>query len=396
MTYKIPTFEQALNLVVDNPDIFNHKIEEIDTHKFHIFSYRLANYEDFENNKDQGAYEMRGITYLEKDGAHSDEIVCYPHLHKFFNIDQGGIQNSLKHLLSEEISLVQTKEDGSMMVPIVVDKKIYWKTQRTFTNEQTEAAEILTNAGIRSFIIECFQAGHIPIFEYVSPFNQIVLNYKLSELRLLQVRDINTGEYIDLDYVHARAEYYNIAYASAIEYIAEQVPGSGLQGFVDHLETVEGIEGYILTFKSSHKVKAKTAEYFRLHRLLTENLNAENCLVEWVLDGVIDDMLCQVPEKDPRRLRALDISNHVRHQISKIETVICTVIDKHNRLSRKDFAIRFQNHAFFSILMRCYLLFQDNDFEYSPIIIEYLRKKTHKLESAREWLKDTGYVEKMV
>lgn len=396
MNYKIPTFEQAVNLVELNPDCFNHKIEEVDGHTFHIFSYRLANYEDFESNKDLGAYEMRGITYRH-DGTGG--YVCYPHLHKFFNISQGGIENSLKELSSQNINLVQTKEDGSMMVPIVVNEKIYWKTQRTFDNEQTEAAKKLCYVPMRTFIIDCFQADLIPIFEYVSPFNQIVLNYNTSELRLLQVRDIKTGEYKDMSTFISLAKSYNINVASVIGVL--EIPRQGhkheeLQNIVNYLEVAEGIEGYILTFDNGHKVKAKTAEYFRLHRLLTENLNAENCLVEWVLDGVIDDMLCQVPEKDPRRLRALDIAIHVREYIFDMNKDICKVFDANYQLSRKDFAIKFQKHAFFSILMRYYLRYHEGIYEYDDIIIEYLKKKTNKLEAAREWLRSTGYVEELV
>lgn len=389
MEFQLPTFEQAMKMVETN-EAFLHKMEEVDGFKVHIFNYRLANYTDFQ---EFGALEMRGLTFLEYGGKEFDVLKKYErfiHLHKFFNHgEQGGFEG----IEDSPIQSVQVKEDGSMIVPIYFPNgNIHCKTRGTFFSEQAEWANktVAENEALRNFIQNTCGEHYQPVFEFVSPFNQIVLLYDKPELRLLQIRNRGTGEYMDLANNPMPDDL-------DIKISARGLPNGGLQDYLDLAETKSGIEGWVVQFENGHMVKIKTAEYVSLHHLLTENLTRENEIISWILNETIDDVLGQVPDTDMRKDYALDIAKFLRYHINQWVDELHEIVkgvDPKSKDSRKNFAILNKSHFLFSVMMRCYGE-KVNGFYTKEIVFEYLKhfllKKTNKWGVAQDFLRNLGF-----
>ena len=114
----------------------------------------------------------------------------------FFNFGQGGEEEAKNF---GEIAYVQSKEDGSMILPhLLPSGRIFCKTRKTFSSDQALMANHLIdkNDYLKEFITTQLLKDIVPIFELVGPFNKIVLDYPQTELILLHLRNNKTGEYI--------------------------------------------------------------------------------------------------------------------------------------------------------------------------------------------------------
>lgn len=136
--------------------------------------------------------ECRGLIFY-PDGR----IMSRP-FHKFFNINEReetqthAIDMMMQHVIME-------KMDGSMIRPILVDGYVRWASKMGITSVAMQAEEFVAkNTRYKDFAIWCISEGLTPIFEWTSPFNQIVLPYEKENLTLLAVRDNLTGEYLKI------------------------------------------------------------------------------------------------------------------------------------------------------------------------------------------------------
>lgn len=394
----LPEFKDCMAVVEAN-DAFTHKVEEVDGLKFHIFNYRLANYEDFQ--KYPGAIEMRGLTFLEYQdpGDASGRGVLYQrflHLHKFFNLGQGD-ENEAARFCGQKITRVQNKEDGSMIVPIVVNGKIYCKTRGTFFSEMALDSNkmIAADDRLRDFILINDAQGMALVFEYVGPYNQIVLRYQEKELRLLQMRDKTTGRYVQFDDTAINVWAVNFGLQVAPQLIIPE--GGGLGFWVSEAQEGIDFEGYVITFENGHIIKLKTDWYVHLHHLLTENLTRENELIKLILEEKLDDVLAQVPQDDIRRLYALDISKWLRHEIRDIAQITYGNVQAQYSGDRKSFALKFLKHPFFSMMMKMVDLENQSQLNKNSafdIVRVYVLKLTDKWLKAQKFLKDAGFYSK--
>jgi RNA ligase len=136
--------------------------------------------------------ECRGLKFYP-----SGEIAARP-FHKFFNI--GEREETQPHVLNfGSDHTIMTKADGSMLHPILIDSDIRWCTKAGIT-EVSEIAERFVENGrkYRYFALACIERQLTPIFEYVGPYNKVVLDYKEENMVLLAVRQNITGNYMDI------------------------------------------------------------------------------------------------------------------------------------------------------------------------------------------------------
>lgn len=118
-----------------------------------------------------------------------------------------------------EIVRVANKDDGSAIRFLILNGELVAKTKFSLEAEQTAMAMAVVNgdANLKAFILKTLESGLTALFEIVSPFNKVVLTYKETELRLLQLRDDESGEYLDIYNHPIVAEYPRVK-------LAEQEP----------------------------------------------------------------------------------------------------------------------------------------------------------------------------
>lgn len=133
--------------------------------------------------------ECRGLKFFP-----NGEIGARP-FHKFFNVGEREETQPHEIVMSQSHTIME-KLDGSMIHPMMVNGYIRWMTKMGITEVSMQAEEfIVKNTKYKNFSAWCINEGLTPIFEWTSPFNQIVLPYEKENLTLLAVRDNITGEY---------------------------------------------------------------------------------------------------------------------------------------------------------------------------------------------------------
>jgi T4 RnlA family RNA ligase len=206
--YFLPTYIECRKICDSNDNfLFYESKTNIDGYNVSIFNYRLAQYSDFINPLKDGssinALELRGLTFVfRKDGSLYKRYLL---LDKFFNLEQTPC--SMYSVVKDyKIKNIYNKEDGSIASFVrLPNGKVLGRSKTSFQSDQAiEIQKIYEKDGqIKQFVDFCIDEDIVPIFEYVSPTNRIVVPYANTELILLRMRDNKTGEYLNInDFAH--------------------------------------------------------------------------------------------------------------------------------------------------------------------------------------------------
>lgn len=374
MKYFIPTYQEAVNMTAGTEDLFYSSETIIDGYKIVTFNYRLAQYNDFINPPGgvENAFEMRGLTFVfNLDGTLYKKYLL---LDKFFNLNQvpSTLYSEVKDL---EIDNIYSKEDGSVISFIKLPNgRISAKTKMSFEADQALGANLVysENSKLKSFIDFTLNNDITAIFEYVAPDNRVVLKYYERDLILLRLRDNNTGEYLNLGDFYDKLE--GISVADKINYTLGEL--------INLAKTETDIEGWVVQFIGGKMIKIKTEWYFSLHHLITEDIHRENLLIGHILDENIDDILSKIDLNDTS---TIDRINYITEVVQKwIKLKILSVNETYliyEKLGRKEFGKNYSKNPDFTFVMA-----KVSNKDVYEKIIEYLKKVTYRLESARTWL----------
>ena len=387
----IPTYEQCEEICRQNT-AFRRKEEVIDGYKVVQYTYFLAQFTDFDRPfKDCAvkAFELRGLTFIQQDDGTWERNLM---LHKFFNLNQTeGYQ--LQDVQDKKIIRVQDKKDGSLIRFVrLPNGSILAKTKFSFQSDQAVAAQRMydSDPSLAAFVDATLDRNLAAMFEYVSPLNRIVLAYSRSDLILLQLRDEKTGEYVNDLVSHKLVRRYNVRFSTE----QETLP---LNEYIKLAETLEDVEGWVIQFDDGQTIKIKTAWYFAKHRLLTEDVNRENIIVEYVLNDDIDDVIAQIPTVNvEEREHVEEIARLVSKYVNKTADYVYNIVVAYEkkllkemkdwRKSRKDFVMSHRDNRYFSILMK---LFERNSFENALTLVKAdVTKQTKSLEAARAFIEE--------
>ena len=384
----IPTYEQCVEICKSNDVIFYETKHQVDGYDISIFNYRLSSYNDFINpvpGKDWDARELRGYTFVfNKDGS-----LCrrYLLMDKFWNLNQVP-ETQYDIVKNKKIVRVTNKEDGSLLTFIELPNgKIITKTKAGLDNEQTVLVNdlISKNETLSKFVKYCLDLDVIPMFEFVSFRNRIVLNYSEEKLILIKVRDNKTGKYINLE-----------EFVKNSRFDIEIVPSenfTSLDEMIKLSETIIDKEGWVVEFEDGQMIKIKSLWYFIHHQLLTEKLNQENAIIQLILDEQIDDMYAQLDEKrDTQKIEWINnIQSIVLKYIDKTRKEVLELVSKYegdltkskedNKDFIKKFAILYNKEPLFGIAIS---FISGKDLMRS--IVDMTKRKTNHLEEARNFL----------
>lgn len=209
--------------------------------------YQYTEFTQFESLWNNCTLNARGIVF-DNDGVLVQR--CMP---KFFNHDEPDGIKVEKLMLKEQIGVVQEKLDGSL-IKITKDEKhgLVITSKASFNSDQAKMAKEIVDENNYSF-----KEGWTYHFELIHPDNQIVLNYgDEKKLVLLAIIDNKTGKDIDV-------------YSHELRFEKPQLYELGVLLNVNALNKNGLHEGVVVNY-GSYRLKYKTDEYIRLHRIVTE------------------------------------------------------------------------------------------------------------------------------
>lgn len=324
-------FEELMELTNVSESFFYKDFNYIDGAIYRIFNYRLAGWEEFQTL--EGAKESRGIMYRQNDNM-DWELVAMP-MEKFFNAHEGAVKHNWENPMS-----IMVKEDGSLISSYIdVNGNLGLKTKGALSSVQAhESMEWLR--GYPEYYEDIRQVtsnGFTINFEWVSPTNRIVLSYGQPELIILNFRNRENGSYSTINYIKEEV----LGRSSVLEeFMVESiVPETDtVEEFVNSIQNMTEIEGFVIQKECGEYVKVKTEEYLVLHKT-KDSVSNPKALFEVVIEDASDDL---------RTIFADD--ENVLQLINKMEKVVIPMYNRmvnrveaffsvNRNLDRKEFAI---------------------------------------------------------
>ena len=229
--------------------------------------------------------ECRGLIF-----AADGNIMSRP-FHKFFNVNERA-ETQTHEIDMSQPHVIMEKMDGSMIRPILVDGYLRLATKMGVTNVAMDAEAWLAaqDPSLKEWMRQCVEFGVTPIFEWVSPFNQIVLAYEEADLVYLGSRDNVTGEYFMFaDVPFTTVPRYGSMEGNIVDYVARQ-------------RGKEGREGDIIRFADGHMLKVKNDWYVRIHKTVDRIVFDRN-IVNLIINEEVDDVVPMLPVVQVNRVR---------------------------------------------------------------------------------------------
>lgn len=326
---------------------------------YRIFSYRLASYTDF---MQPDALEGRGIMFELDTSGQPVRLACRP-MHKFFNLNENPSTMNLD-LSQNNIEIVMDKADGSLISAWTDHNgKLQLKSKTSLFSDQvqmawkvlnSEPSRLTTTPEGETFDIsllgrlkEAASTGKVTVnMEYVGPDNRIVLGYLKPELRVLNCRDIESGEYD-----------FGMHYWSQHPFYAYQAGCWNNDLDLDKIKADQGYEGVVVVLSSGEWFKLKTDWYATLHHT-KDSINSKRRLFECVINEATDDLKAMFSEDALAMKQIVDMEALVIPQYNHFLKVVNDFYGVNKDLDRKSYAIKGQQELrreLFSQAMNLYL-----------------------------------------
>lgn len=374
----LPSYNECVEMCEKNDSPFYEAKVIVDGYNVSLFNYRLASSSDFKTYKSR---EMRGICFVfNKDGSLFKRFIL---LEKFFNLNQ--VPESMYSVVKDyKIKAISNKEDGSIASFVKLpNDKIVGKSKMGFDNEQADGINRVykNNKDVNSFVKWCLDNDIVPIFEYVSASNRIVLRYTNEELILLRLRDNKTGKHLNI--------IDHLDKLGSIRIAPFEDDHKDLDSLISNVTNSIDKEGVVVQSEDSfgndffYKIKGKW--YCERHGLLTNDIYREHIIIGYILDDKIDDILGQIPEDE----------KEAHERIEKIIAIVKRVIDEKVQdikksyqvyldmgSNNKEYALKFyKKEPNFGYVMQ--MAKGQDPYELAK---EWLRDKTKRLMIARDFL----------
>lgn len=255
-----------------------------------VINYVVAMADTFDMT---GADDLSGAIRRECRGLIFDaegKVMSRP-FHKWFNVNEREETQAHSVDMSQP-HVVMEKMDGSMIRPILVDGYLRLATKMGVTEVAMDAEAWLAaqDPSLKEWLCHCVEDNVTPIFEWVSPFNQIVLAYEEADLVYLGTRGNVTGAYVmDTSCPFNVVPRYGSVEGNIIEYI-------------DRQRGREGREGDIIRFADGHMLKIKCDWYVRIHKTL-DRVKFDRNIVDLIINENIDDAIPMLPQEQIDRIR---------------------------------------------------------------------------------------------
>ena len=342
----------SLMALTEDSKVFFYK----DYGPFRVFNYRLSSYSEFLR---KAALDCRGTTFFMKEGA-TPLLVCRP-LPKFFNLAENPFTMDIPHaeILNAQVFY---KEDGSIISTYLNPEtgEVRLKSKQNLFSEQSEAANYLLHTKYeksRNVIQTLVNEGWTFNFEYVAPTNRIVLEYPVSELRFLALRNNRTGQIKTSDWFMEDNMFVDWNIPSAPAFDMSTVYG------IQDIKALDNMEGVVIYMPNGIIAKQKTDWYCSLHHL-KDSVSSERRLFESIIDERVDDVKAMFTEDSVTIDRITAMENKIIPVYNEIVNTVESFYESNKELDRKSYAILGQQTLgrLFSLGM-CMWLKKEVDFK---------------------------------
>jgi T4 RnlA family RNA ligase len=229
---------------------------------------------------------------------------------------------------------------------------------------------------LKQWLRWCIDTDVTPIFEWVSPFNQIVLAYEEADLVLLAIRDNETGEY----HMPDACPFNTVPRYGSMD-------GNILE-YVDRQRGKEGREGDIIRFMDGHMLKVKNDWYVRIHKTI-DRVKFDRNIVDLIINENVDDVIPMLPQEQVDRIRDFETRFWEAFVATEDRLAVyqtgCRLL-YHN--DRKRIALEFvptlENKADASFIFRML-----DGHEFRDLMIDHIRKNISsntKWDKCAEWM----------
>jgi len=287
------------------------------------------------------ALECRGIVFDNETG----HCVCRP-LEKFFNV--GERADTQKHLLDFDNCQIFEKRDGSMVTPVFLDGKLFWKSKKSFSSDVAIKAANTATEGVETLSHLFYSMGYTAIFEYTHPEHQIVIDYGSDpRFTLLAARHNDTGEYLPYTALKTFATFYK---ENCIQCYTHTL---SVDAMFEQMETIKDFEGYVVQLANGIRVKQKSSWYLKMHVIMTAL--RERDIAKAVIDETLDDIKSMISAEGKDLAPVIEIENRVVLGIENMRIETEQLVKQFESLeTRKDIAMTYRDHSMFSLAMKLY------------------------------------------
>ena len=270
---------------IDKKLIYDGYISERRHTKYPYFIYNYTQKTQYDGEWNKHTMMCRGLILDDKG-----KVIARP-FKKFFNMGEYNQHNHLGTLPHYTYFDVFNKLDGSLGILYQTpDGDFAIATRGSFDSEQ---AKVGTEILKEKYAHVPFNSNLTYLFEIIYPENRIVVDYgQQKDLMLLAV--INKEDGTEFGY----EELLNFSDKSKIP----MTQYCGRTAYNRHIfsklytKIPEGAEGFVLLFDNGLRVKIKSDEYLRLHRLITGVSNKS--IWELLRNGQgTDELLDRVPDE---------------------------------------------------------------------------------------------------
>lgn len=274
----------------------------------------------------------RGLVVRASNGA----VAAWP-FDKFHNVGELP-ETSLASLAARPGPIEATdKLDGSMVALWYDHEAGDWvcATRGSFTSTQALAARRWLTE--RSTDFHEWPRYHTLMCEWTAPDNRVVLKYERPELVLIGARYLLSGADLAYDSLRIISDVTGLRVVPA-------VAAPSLEALVDQAKTMQGCEGWVIRWPGGFRVKVKTADYVRLHRLFT-GFSAQR-VYETMQTADADRYIAELPDELQAEARAIEAAIHseMRAHLERVDDLWLRLSPKLAE-GRKAFALAVQTEA---------------------------------------------------
>ena len=344
MTFPLITNIRQARAAIENRPEFT----ETNKGDYIVFNYHVSHEDSFD---DPIRRELRGLIF-----SPSGDVISRP-FHKFFNLNEKEETRNVDWSVPHH---VLNKLDGSMLRAIPLPSGIRWATKMGITDVSKLCEQYVSqHPRYNAFAVMCNDRNSTAIFEYISPHNRIVLDYKHEDLVLLAIRENNTGRYLSVEAMNMTAGQYDIP-------VVQPVINP-----LDQIRTMTDIEGVVVRFDNGHMIKIKSEWYVTIHKA-KENLLFEKNVIKLILEEKVDDILPNLPQLDIDRINAYkeNLLNNIDQHV-----MLCQIaLNESVGYDKKHFAVNIAHKLHPWLRVACFAAWNDHSMLRDLMIINILKK----------------------